>query len=344
MNTRGLMQLVVLNIGYELGVLSPELFAMMVIMALVTTFITVPAIDLIERVFPDKARGALLIPKADTPEKFKILLSFANPESGRTMLHIINGMVKKSTASSAITTLHLSPINEMHLYDEEEFEEESFHSMTIEAENLHLPIKRIFRPAQDFSSEIIETANKGNYDLLLIGMGRSVFKGSLLGKILGVSTKIISPEILFNTFRGRDTLMDETVMDDKVRRITRHTHIPVGILIDKGLLKTEKIIIPISSPADNFLLTYARRFISNDESHISILENGMGQNKDLPDHLKMLDREFPGFIILQSYNEIDITGLKEYDLILMNLKSWEKAGTVISALLNSPVSVLIIKQ
>jgi Kef-type K+ transport system membrane component KefB len=42
MNTRGLMELIVLNIGLELGVISPELFAMMVIMALVTTMATTP--------------------------------------------------------------------------------------------------------------------------------------------------------------------------------------------------------------------------------------------------------------------------------------------------------------
>ena len=42
MNTRGLMELIVLNIGLELRVISPELFAMMVIMALVTTIITTP--------------------------------------------------------------------------------------------------------------------------------------------------------------------------------------------------------------------------------------------------------------------------------------------------------------
>jgi len=42
MNTRGLMELVVLNIGLELGIISPKLFAMMVIMALVTTISTTP--------------------------------------------------------------------------------------------------------------------------------------------------------------------------------------------------------------------------------------------------------------------------------------------------------------
>jgi len=42
MNTRGLVELVVLNAGLELGILSPKLFTMMVIMALVTTFMTSP--------------------------------------------------------------------------------------------------------------------------------------------------------------------------------------------------------------------------------------------------------------------------------------------------------------
>jgi len=42
MNTRGLMELIVLNVGLELGVISPELFAMMVLMALATTMSTAP--------------------------------------------------------------------------------------------------------------------------------------------------------------------------------------------------------------------------------------------------------------------------------------------------------------
>lgn len=49
MNTRGLMELIVLNIGLDLGVISPRLFTMMVVMALVTTFLTTP---LIERLYP----------------------------------------------------------------------------------------------------------------------------------------------------------------------------------------------------------------------------------------------------------------------------------------------------
>jgi len=48
MNTRGLVELVVLNIGYDLGLVSPRLFTMLVIMALVTTFMTSPLLRWIQ--------------------------------------------------------------------------------------------------------------------------------------------------------------------------------------------------------------------------------------------------------------------------------------------------------
>jgi Kef-type K+ transport system membrane component KefB len=49
MNTRGLMELIVLNVGLDLGVISPTLFAMLVIMALVTTLATTPILQLVHR-------------------------------------------------------------------------------------------------------------------------------------------------------------------------------------------------------------------------------------------------------------------------------------------------------
>jgi len=48
MNTRGLVELVALNIAYDLGIISPSIFAMLVLMALFTTFLTGPLLDLAE--------------------------------------------------------------------------------------------------------------------------------------------------------------------------------------------------------------------------------------------------------------------------------------------------------
>jgi Kef-type K+ transport system membrane component KefB len=48
MNTRGLTELIVLNIGLSLGVITPALFTMLVLMALVTTFMTGPALRMLD--------------------------------------------------------------------------------------------------------------------------------------------------------------------------------------------------------------------------------------------------------------------------------------------------------
>lgn len=64
MNTRGLMELIVLNIGYDMGILSPRIFAMMVIMALVTTFMAGPCLTLLGVGVQDgaEANDAALVP------------------------------------------------------------------------------------------------------------------------------------------------------------------------------------------------------------------------------------------------------------------------------------------
>jgi Kef-type K+ transport system membrane component KefB len=49
MNTRGLMELIALNVGYDLGILTPKVFTMMVLMALATTAMTGPLLSLVER-------------------------------------------------------------------------------------------------------------------------------------------------------------------------------------------------------------------------------------------------------------------------------------------------------
>jgi Kef-type K+ transport system membrane component KefB len=61
MNTRGLMELIALNVGYDLGILSPEIFAMMVLMAVVTTAMTGPLLSL------SLAWGRVAVPAASLP-------------------------------------------------------------------------------------------------------------------------------------------------------------------------------------------------------------------------------------------------------------------------------------
>ena len=65
MNTRGLMELVILNVGLEIGVISPALFTMMVLMAIVTTAMTAPLLES-PQPFPVQLRASVTCPDTNS--------------------------------------------------------------------------------------------------------------------------------------------------------------------------------------------------------------------------------------------------------------------------------------
>jgi len=58
-------------------------------------------------------------------------------------------------------------------------------------------------------TDIVEVANEGHYDLLLMGVARSIYEGSLLGRILGFTAKIINPERLLDQVTGKENIFEE---------------------------------------------------------------------------------------------------------------------------------------
>ena len=83
MNTRGLTELVILTVGLSLGVISDRTFAMMVLMALVTTFMAAP---LINRLMPRKEMVRVLSGGDPTPVAHRILVALGNPANARALV------------------------------------------------------------------------------------------------------------------------------------------------------------------------------------------------------------------------------------------------------------------
>ena len=344
MNTRGLMELVVLNIGYDLGVLTPEVFAMMVIMALVTTFMTGPALDLINRFLPEKDTGS--IPDAiEKSGKYNILVSFGSPLRGRSLIRLANSFIKKAPQNATVTALHLSPSSDINQFNAIEYERDSFKPIKREAQKLNMTVDTLFRSTQDIDREISETANAGNVDLLLVGIGRSVYEGTLLGKILGFTSNIINPEKLYDKITGKEKLFDNNVFDERTKQIIKSTKVPVGILLDKGLEKIETIFIPIFSISDSFLLIYAQKLIHNSEVRVIVLDASgtIKQNPELKEAIRSIEQIAPNHIALYEEQKIENIVLEQQDLIILSIDSWKKVLESESSWLSNTPSVLIIK-
>jgi hypothetical protein len=333
-----------LNIGLDLKVLSPEIFTMMVIMALVTTFMTGPALDLINFIF--KTKDISEIEVIQTIKKYKILISFGNAERGKSMLRLANSLVKKEQKKSLITAMHLTLSNELHTFDLEEQEQKSFSPILLESENLNQEIVTLFKASNDIDTDIVEIANQGEYDLLLVGLGQSIFEGTLLGKVLGYTTRIINPDRLIDKFIGKEGLFENSPFDERTRQIIAKSKIPVGMLVDKNLTNLEKVFMPIFVQEDAFLIDYAHKLIQNNSSIVTFIDpNGaIKDNKSVYEKIDLIEKVAPNFTTMMEDRTIKKEFLSQQDIMIISLESWKKLVNSQSTWLINIPSVLIIKN
>ena len=342
MNTRGLMELVVLNIGYDLGILTPEIFAMMVIMALVTTFMTGPALDFIEWSFK-KFKPTTV--ESEENYKFRILISFGNNERGKNLLHIANSFIRKMNNNAEINVLHLEPTNEIHQFNIKELEKEVMTPVIETARQLKQPITPIFRASNDINTDIVDEANSGEYDLLLVGIGQSIYEGSFLGKVLGFTTRIMNPELLKKTLTGKEKLFNNTHFDERTREIIFGSKIPLGIFIEKNFKDITHVIIPFICESDIKLVNYFQKLINNTEAFITIIDiNGfVKNNSELNQKLTLIQEYVPDHLQILSEWEIEKKLIGNYDLMLVSLEGWESLQVEDEEWLNNAPSTLILR-
>jgi Kef-type K+ transport system membrane component KefB len=344
MNTRGLMELIVLNIGYDLGVLSKEIFSMMVIMALATTFMTGPALDLIGFIFNRKKN---YVPsEIMQASRFKVLVSFDSPDGGRTLLRLANSFIRKMNGNAMLTAMHISPSSEIHTFNLEEYEKENFKPVLAEAENLNQKVTTLFKATTDMDSDIATVANKGEFDLVLIDIGQSIFEGTLLGKILGFTTRIINPESLLNTFTGKEKLFENSPFDERTQQILSKTEVPVGILVDKEFKSTDRVFVTIFDAEDAFLIEYAQKLISNAGSQVTVLDadGSVKNNPEIKEKIRSIEHNVPNHIKLLNQRILEKEFLQEQDLMIISVDSWKKLIESRSTWLNHTPSLLIIKK
>ena len=345
MNTRGLMELVVLNIGYDLGVLTPEIFAMMVIMALVTTFMTAPALYITNRYFSGKLTHGQA-PLASAEKNFNVLVSFGSPDRGISLLRVAHALVSESPEHTSVTAMHLSPSNEINQYNFIEFEKESFRPIKQEAKKLKIAVNLYFKPSQDIEGEIVETANQGQFSLLLIGIGRSVFEGTYLGRFFDLSGRILNPGRVLRAARGKEKLFEQNFFDEKVKYISRTAQVPVGILVDQKTETINRILLLNYTPDDQVCFEFARRFANNPSVSVAITGEpelrGSGTTSGLQG--QALQDLFPGRVeFVAASQKIEKRYLSGFDLLLVSVQGWKKIVASRPKWLDKTPSVLIIK-
>ncbi|MBU2060505.1 MAG: cation/H(+) antiporter, partial [Bacteroidetes bacterium] len=277
--------------------------------------------------------------------KYRILVSFGNNEKGKALLRLANSLTKKQKASSSITALHLSVSDELHAFNAREEEKDSFEPIFKESQQLNVKIDTIFKVTNDIETEIADVANQGEYDLLLVGLGKSIFQGTILGKLIGFTTRIINPDRLIDKFTGKEGLFENSPFDERTRQIVAKTKLPLGILIDNDFQNNDHVFIPIFKSEDAFLIDYAQKLINNNNSKIVILDinNHVQNNFVLQSAVASLEAQHADNIAVLLGKEVATVFLEQQDLMLISLESWKSLLDSDADWLIKVPSVLIIK-
>ncbi len=310
MNTRGLMELIVLNIGYDLGVLTPEIFAMLVIMALVTTFMTGPALDLINYLFPEKDAQGVAQTKANL---FKILISFGPAIKGKKLLRLADQLTHRHIHEADITAFHLTPSADINPKEAKEYEQESFRLVKHEAQNLGIKIKTIYRATNDINKEIIREATKGKYELLLVGSSHSVFSEDLVG--------------------------------GKVKSFLEETSGHVGVLVDRDFEVADRILVTIQDFSDLFLISFAERFIQNNDAKVTFSDpNRLIRNNTIFNMaIEKIKNENKVQVDIYEHHSHSTEFLNGFNLVMVSYSGWKDLTRIRQSWLTNTPSVLILK-
>ena len=226
MNTRGLMELVALNIGYEMGVLPPSIFVILVIMALVTTFMTTPLLHLVERVFARREERL--------SAKLKLVFCFGRPESGRSLLSIFFLLFGKKMKAAQVVAAHFTVGTDLNPLNAEQYARDSFSLVDEKASELGLSVEDRYRVTDKLVQDMIRLARKERPDMFLLGAG-SKYRPDTAGS---------NGVLWLSLFR------------DKIDDVMEQVKCPVAVFVNRGYSGSSPVSFVLGGVIDAFLLTY----------------------------------------------------------------------------------------
>ncbi|MGV3621931.1 MAG: cation:proton antiporter [Archangium sp.] len=238
MNTRGLMELIVLNIGLDLGVISPTVFTMLVIMALVTTFATTPVLNI---VYPDSELAKdRLVGSSPTPvpalpaveQPFTVMMCVSDAAAGPGLATVSAALLGKREQPTSLMALHLWRPGERPSVDrrrgEERVEEGPLKPLLDKSKELSLQVRPLAFISADPAKDICSTAEVKQASLVLLGAHKPLW---LEGRLGGTVTEVVT-----------------------------HAQRPVAVLVDRGLTSLKRVLVAYAGGTeDRAALELARR-------------------------------------------------------------------------------------
>lgn len=292
MNTRGLMELIALNIGYEMGVLPPSIFVILVIMALVTTFMTTPLLHWVERFFAHR--------EALVSSRNKLVLCFGRSDAGRNLLTVYHLLFGQELKRKQVIAAHYTLGTDLSPLHAEQYAKESFTPLNNYASKLGFSVENYYRVTDKLVQEIVHLANEKQPDMVLFGARshKHFDKISSSGFTIWLSQ-----------FR------------DKIGEVMEQVKSPVAIFQNNGFQEESKTSFVLGNSSDIFLIPYLKNMLKNGHSLFVF------QSSTIPEDIQLevnkLLEQYPQKLSLITYSTLEDIKIQDpHGLLIMSYTTY----------------------
>ena len=329
MNTRGLMELVVLRIGLDLGVLSPVLFTILVMMTLVTTIMTAPTLQLIDWLLKKKT------PQSLEHATGQVLISFGRAETGVTLLEFFHRLCGGTSPQVACTLMHVTTDTDISTIDADHYYASSFAAPMEMAKQLDLSVERKYEIAESVPEAVLSHANHIQSNLLLLGASVNLSQDKKDRDLVAYSDKLTRRwKVVTGRRRQAKKEQSSHSFEEIIATFAHEAPCSVGIYVDNGQTPIAHPLVLMQRPEDQELLLIAEQVTEHTDSPITLMP--------LSSHIAKPATELSARVSWVGETFAEQVDLSAYDFAFIAYDAWAALTPAQQELLQQLPSYLIL--
>ena len=282
----------------------------------------------------------------DSKKPVNVLICFSKKETGKALAEITHKMVRHRHGISSITMLNLiSKSQAENIEDENIYKSELFSDINISGEADKLTVRTFVKQADNFSQEIVHTAEEQNSNIIFFGIGHNIFNSLLWEKYLKLKSDI---NVIGDEDYQKELGEKATLALRNISSLLSRNEQSVGIYIaNKYRSDFKRVFVPILKESDTFSIPYLYQLSKNQEIQIMVWDaiGVIGSNLKLQKLFNSIVKKSDGRIRIWDNNKkIENEFILKQDLMIIGFDGWEKLIVTPLQWLDNLPSVLIIKD
>lgn len=271
------------------------------------------------------------------------LICFSKVKTGKALGALMNKMIRFRPDKSSVTLLNLIDAEQAkRIQDENAYKSELFSDIIQLSETNKLSVRTFVKQSENYVEDILRTAEEYNCNLVLLGIGSSVFNSSLWYKYLQLTEDNSLPE---DDFQQLDEKAATSL--NNVSTLVARNKLSTGIFVENNYSDANQLFVPILYKEDAYSFPYFYQMAKNPDVTVTVWDaiGLMESDQKFQKLFQFITKKTDGRVKLWDNNKkIELNFIQQQDLMIIGFNGWEKLISSALSWTHHLPSVLIIKD